>query len=279
MLKRLVALVALVLGLSSGAEAQTAVGGKSLSPAALAARQGIQKHYVYDGVDHPVPPPSWGLGIGSWTRIGATELDPDGSTTTFTSTWAPELGGFSYQRYVTGGYPHLIGFGHIPGGAKIDIAGINYCETNSSGPYGKATWYLCDTSGSCTAPAIATVDFGAFGASCGDVFVFDLTETMNNADNLLMVDVTFAHTDGSESVAGIDFRYKLQISPPPPSPTFSDLPMSDPAFPFVEALVGAGITVGCDVGPPARYCPDDAVTRRQMAVFISKALGLDWSNY
>jgi hypothetical protein len=279
--RRLAPLLTLAIGsaLASRANAQTAAVGKALSPVALAAKNGAQKHYIYDGADHPTPPPGFGLTDGSWMRIGAAELDPDGSGTTFTSTWIPELGGFTYQRYVTGGFPHLIGFGHVPGGALVEIAGITFCETNASGPFGKVDWYLCDSKGNCATPAFATWDFGTLGTGCQDVYVFDLTKTMNNYENLLLVDVTFAHTDGTESVASIDFRYKLQISPPPASPTFSDVSMDDTAFPFVEALVKAGITVGCDVGPPARYCPDDAVTRRQMAVFIAKALGLDWNGY
>ncbi|HEX4438485.1 MAG TPA: S-layer homology domain-containing protein, partial [Thermoanaerobaculia bacterium] len=40
-----------------------------------------------------------------------------------------------------------------------------------------------------------------------------------------------------------------------------------------EALNAAGITGGCGNG---NYCPDGPVTRGQMAVFLSKALGLHW---
>jgi hypothetical protein len=55
--------------------------------------------------------------------------------------------------------------------------------------------------------------------------------------------------------------------------SFNDVPTSDPAFQFVQALVAAGITSGCGGG---NYCPDNPVTRRQMAVFLAKALGLHW---
>jgi hypothetical protein len=51
------------------------------------------------------------------------------------------------------------------------------------------------------------------------------------------------------------------------------VPTNDSAFQFVEALVASGITVGCGGG---NYCPDAPLTRRQMAVFLSKALGLHW---
>ncbi len=39
----------------------------------------------------------------------------------------------------------------------------------------------------------------------------------------------------------------------------------------IEALVAAGITNGCDVD---RFCPDDLVTREQMAAFLTRALDL-----
>ncbi len=39
----------------------------------------------------------------------------------------------------------------------------------------------------------------------------------------------------------------------------------------IDALVAAGITVGCDTNP-ARYCPDETVTRGQMATFLTRAI-------
>jgi hypothetical protein len=68
--------------------------------------------------------------------------------------------------------------------------------------------------------------------------------------------------------------YTLQVSPAPASATFGDVPTSHPFFQFVEALVASGITVGCGGG---LYCPDAPLTRGQMAVFLSKALGLHFA--
>ena len=48
---------------------------------------------------------------------------------------------------------------------------------------------------------------------------------------------------------------------------------SDSAWPHVEALAASGITAGCGGGD---YCPGATLTRRQMAVFLAKALGLNW---
>jgi hypothetical protein len=41
-------------------------------------------------------------------------------------------------------------------------------------------------------------------------------------------------------------------------------------------LAASGITAGCSTAPPL-YCPDDPLTRGQMAVFLSKALGLHFA--
>jgi hypothetical protein len=54
----------------------------------------------------------------------------------------------------------------------------------------------------------------------------------------------------------------------PPAPTggvFSDVPGGHWAGAFVEALAAEGITSGC---APGLYCPDDPITRAQMAVFL-----------
>jgi hypothetical protein len=60
----------------------------------------------------------------------------------------------------------------------------------------------------------------------------------------------------------------------PPAPTmqrFSDVPLSDPAAPFVEEAARRGITAGCGNG---MFCPNTPVTRGQMAVFFVATFGL-----
>ena len=44
----------------------------------------------------------------------------------------------------------------------------------------------------------------------------------------------------------------------------------------IDALYAAGITVGCS-SDPLGYCPDRAVTRAEMATFLTRALGLEVS--
>jgi hypothetical protein len=70
-------------------------------------------------------------------------------------------------------------------------------------------------------------------------------------------------------------RYRLQVSPAPAVATFSDVPTDHPFFRFVEALAASGITAGCGGG---QYCVDAPVTRGEVAVFLSAALGLYFPN-
>ena len=56
----------------------------------------------------------------------------------------------------------------------------------------------------------------------------------------------------------------------PPGGTFSD-DNGNPHEPDIEALFAAGITTGCS---SSRFCPSEAVTRGQMATFLTRALGL-----
>ena len=56
---------------------------------------------------------------------------------------------------------------------------------------------------------------------------------------------------------------------------FDDTPPGSFAFSFIEALARSGITAGCGGN---NYCPDDSVTRAQMAVFLERGMnGSDFS--
>ena len=54
---------------------------------------------------------------------------------------------------------------------------------------------------------------------------------------------------------------------------FQDVQPSSPYFDYVSLMQSFNITAGCSVTPPL-YCPDTAVTRGQMAVFIVAALDI-----
>jgi hypothetical protein len=87
--------------------------------------------------------------------------------------------------------------------------------------------------------------------------------------------VTVTMLSSGQSLAGARIAWHRSVSPAPGTATFADVPVSDGAFQYIEALVASGVTAGCGGG---NFCPDATLTRRQMAVFLSKALGLHWGN-
>jgi hypothetical protein len=116
---------------------------------------------------------------------------------------------------------------------------------------------------------------GAIGAIPGSKSLGGLT--VNNHDCAYTVRVTFAIFGQDCTVdlriRKLQFTWNRQVSPPPATATFNDVPTSHLFFPFIEALAKSEITGGCG---GSNYCPDEPLTRGQMAVFLAKALGLQW---
>ena len=54
----------------------------------------------------------------------------------------------------------------------------------------------------------------------------------------------------------------------PVSSPFPDVPLSNTFLPWINKLYNLGITLGCSSSPTLMYCPNDAVTRGTMAIFI-----------
>jgi hypothetical protein len=51
-------------------------------------------------------------------------------------------------------------------------------------------------------------------------------------------------------------------------PYFTDVPATDPAFPFIQKLRELGITAGCTA---TEFCGNQPLSREQLAVFIIRA--------
>jgi len=68
-------------------------------------------------------------------------------------------------------------------------------------------------------------------------------------------------------------KYGSSYSPPAvgASTGFDDVPTTHWAAPWIKQLAAEGITGGCGGG---NYCPNNPVTRAQMAVFLVKTFNL-----
>ena len=103
----------------------------------------------------------------------------------------------------------------------------------------------------------------AIAPTTGNVYVAGVTESQD-----------FPGTSGGAQAVfgggGLDaFVARLTLSLA--LATFSDVPPTHPFFRWIETLFGAGITGGCST-TPLQYCPDDGVTRGQMAVFLLRGM-------
>lgn len=173
----------------------------------------------------------------------------------------------------------------LPTGAKVVSLGFFYLDT--SVPFEVvARLYRFrggnPSAGGSGAPAdgeVVSVSSSAapeYGYASADV-TFDFTVLNDVAFDIdagqLSVIVNSNQLGCVHGFKAVEIRWQRQVSPGPATATFNDVPAADPAFAFVEALAASGITAGCGGG---NFCPDAPLTRRQMAVFLSKALGLHW---
>ena len=95
----------------------------------------------------------------------------------------------------------------------------------------------------------------------------------DNSGFELVIDVEQAASPNYQYFGWVQVWWRRIVSTAPDTATFNDVSTDHPFFQFIEALAASGITGGCGGG---NYCPDNPVTRGQMAVFLAKALGLHW---
>jgi hypothetical protein len=84
-----------------------------------------------------------------------------------------------------------------------------------------------------------------------------------------------ANIASDTALAGCWAWWTRQVTPAPASASFTDVPTGSWAFRWIEALKASGITSGCTA---TTFCPNNNITRAEVAVMLSKALGLSWPN-
>jgi hypothetical protein len=164
----------------------------------------------------------------------------------------------------------------LPNGALLTGIEAYFCNTEPNHNYLlgvelHSSWYdgTNDT-------YLGAAVYSASSNGCGEFRIADLTSlnyAVNWFNNQLFLVGRIDKSDGTQAFTGVNLFYKLQVSPAPPTSDFADVPTSSPQYQFIEALYASGITAGCGNG---NFCPNASLTRGQMAVFLAKALGLQW---
>jgi len=204
-------------------------------------------------------------GTTNETRIfyGPADFSPEDNTTVYKRFMALQ---------VTGGTPNFYLVPHLPNGAVITSIAMEFCDSSASDNHVHLFLGDCDETVSPCGPLLlkGSVDSTSNGCHISSSAV---SYAPDNFDHRPSLEVFFDNPDPNLSFRGAFLTYQLQVSPAPGTATFGDVPTSHPFFQFIEALAASGITGGCGNG---NYCPDNPVTRGQMAVFLAKALGLNF---
>lgn len=229
-----------------------------------------------------IRPATYGTSTVSYVSVPAAEFFPRNSAGTYESDnsgQGPRWGTVDSVAFTTGL--------HLPAGAQPVYVELAFIDTNATQTV-YASLVECDYfAANCSEHPAAGAGPGdcitngylcsgnafAGGAQTVSADISSDGITVDNFEKQYLLYVVTSSTDGSLKFAGMNVGYLLQVSPPPAAATFNDVPTSDFGFQYIEALAASGITGGCGGG---NYCPDSTVTRRQMAIFIAKALGLSF---
>jgi S-layer family protein len=225
-------------------------------------------------------PETYGTSSRTYLALSAWNFVPINSTTTYQYTLNP-FGIYAANPGATNAFHAGL---QLPEGALVDYLEVIVCDTTATGHVG--AWILkANQTGPYT--TLAAFPYATTDAEAPGCVVRPLTLstppaggapfTVDNASNVYTFEVGF--TEGFDATSSLELigarvGYKLQISPDPATATFADVPVGHPFHRFVEALYASGITGGCGGG---NFCPDQPVTRGQMAVFLAGALGLHWA--
>ena len=155
----------------------------------------------------------------------------------------------------------------LPTGAILTSLEVEGCDGDATGYFEFGLYAAVPPVGFVQPASTVAQSLGTPGC---EMLSVDLSRTVYNEAERLIVGVDLVHGTNVKFAAA-RVHYKRVVSPPPAVAMFGDVPTNHPFFQYVEALAASGITAGCGSG---NFCPDQPLTRGQMAVFLSKALGL-----
>ena len=222
-------------------------------------------------------PEQFGLQCCQITQIPAAAFNP-----LFNDAW--DYTGFGYYYHVSGASNTLEAPVQLPTGVEIEYLDLYYYDASTTHDLDVFLVAFSGGTPQTGVPAQSTLaSIHTSGAGGYQYAISFLTPPYTVNNNVaydagaaqLAVQLADSSSFGASDLSfkAVDLWWLRQVSAPPSTPTFTDVPTNHPFFQFVEALAAADITVGY---PDGRFGVDDPITRGQMAVFLAKALGLYW---
>ena len=213
--------------------------------------------------------PSWGTSSTTTFTVPFTSFVPMDAFTV--ANMGVSTGGNGTVCNDIGGTCRFSASVSLPNGAKIVGLDLEACDAHLSRSVNLVLSACPKGTSSCT--SIANVDSDNTG--CAVTSSASLSTQVDNTNNYYVLLGTITDDSISLLARAARVRYQLQLSPAPATATFADVPTNYIYFRAIEALAASGITSGCGGG---NFCPNQPVTRGELAKFLANALGLYWPN-
>jgi hypothetical protein len=172
-------------------------------------------------------------------------------------------------------YPYILSIYNVGITSGCTLSPLNYCPDNTVNRAQMAVFLLRGIHGSSYTPPPATgsvfndVPSNSFAADFIEVFsAAGITSGCGNGNYCPNNSVTRAQM----AIFLLRAKHGSNYSPPTATGTmFNDVPSSHLFADWIEQLANEGITSGCGGG---NYCPDNSVSRAQMAIFLQRTFNL-----
>lgn len=228
-----------------------------------------------DGYQIDGSPADWGTTTNSSVTYVAHAFQPIDSGVTYSfAVLGTPANNICLFRNNAAGNPWVEAPVHLPTGSLLQSVEFRFCDSNAAAAF--TSFLTINSKTVAVQQPVMVSSTGAEAPGCiNRTFVLTPPLLIDNNDKAYSLEVNLGANTNTIAIGHARLYYRLQVSPAPGSATFTDVPVGAPQHRFVEALVAAGITGGCGGG---NYCPNDPVTRGQMAVFLAASLGLHFPN-
>jgi len=161
----------------------------------------------------------------------------------------------------------------LPQGAFLNGYRLYYCDTDAATPTIFLTAYHGTTVPGVTDLFVSAIPVGVPGCTS---YWQTTNHTIDyrpatNTPRYYVLNVRLNAIGTTIRFKGVRAFWHRQVTPAPVVASFGDVPTTHWAFKWIEALAATGISSGCG---GINYCPNTPVTRAQIAVMLSQALGL-----